>query len=78
MTNKVVSLKECRDLLGKWSALRERILRGEITGIAVCVKDRDGFETVVLSGDYDANPFAALEAAMRMCWDLAQQTEHPV
>jgi hypothetical protein len=75
MPNRVVNLNNCRDLLGKWSILRERIVRGEVSGIAVCIKGRDGEETVVLCGDYDANPSAALKAAMKMSWALTQKAD---
>ena len=72
---KVVDLVQCRDLLTKWSAMRDLIIRGEIRAVALCIQDRQGNETVALCGEFERDPAAALRAAMKMSWELTKQAD---
>ena len=71
----VVDLRNCRDLLNAWSAMRARIVKGEIHGLAMCVKDENGVETVLFAGDYRDEPGAALRASLSMSWELTKQDD---
>ena len=69
----VVDLGSCRALLSRLAGLREKVISGEILGLAVCVKYRGGEEKVFFAGDYEDNKPEALKAAMRMSWELTKR-----
>lgn len=72
--NSVVNLGTCRDLLKLADALRQSIIAGQARGAAVCVKNRDGTETVLFAGEYREDPEAALKAAMAISWEITKKT----
>lgn len=72
--NSVVDLGTCRDLLKLSDALRHLIISGQAQGAAVCVKTRDGMETVLFAGDYRDDPEAALKAAMAISWEITKKS----
>lgn len=73
---KVVDLVQCRDLLTKWSALRDLIIRGEIRSVALCIQDRQGKETIALCGEFEHDAEAALRAALHMSWELTKAADN--
>jgi hypothetical protein len=46
--------------------------KGEIKGLALCYRDRNGADHTVLAGAYKAQPAEAVNAAMRLSWKLTQ------
>ena len=69
----VLDFRNCGDLLNAWAAVRAQIVRGEIRGLAVCVKDACGVERVFFAGDYRDEPAAALRVSLSMSWELTRQ-----
>jgi hypothetical protein len=61
------------DILG---GLEEMAVAGDVVGVAVCYKMRDGSENVVFTGPYK-RPDAAAGAAMRISWKMTQLYESP-
>lgn len=61
--------RETFDIL---DALRDEAAKGEVNGIALCFKSPNGMEHCVVTGTYEDNPAAAVNAAMRMCWQMLQ------
>lgn len=55
--------------------LTARVLRGEIRGIAICVRDADHVEEVSVLGDYRQNPSLGVGAAMKLSWRLTQLSD---
>lgn len=66
----VVNLQNCRNLLGEWDAMRARILKGEVSGWAMCVMDEHGADRSQFAGSYRDEPDAALRASLSMSWEL--------
>lgn len=73
----VVNLGVCRDLLRLSDNLRNSIVRGKARGIALCIRDDEGGETVVFAGDYRHDPEAALRAAMAISWEITKKSGAP-
>lgn len=71
---KVVNLGEARDLLAQWGQVKKHILKGDIKGFAICIKDDNGLEFVYLGGQYKADPQGAARVALRMSWELEQSS----
>lgn len=69
----LVNLQNCRDLLGEWDAMRARILKGEVSGWAICVRDPRGIESAEFAGSYRDEPDAALRASLHMSWELTRK-----
>jgi hypothetical protein len=75
MQQSVVDLNNCRDLLEKWQTVRGRITQGRVRSFAICILDDSGDEVIVLAGDYDTDPEAALRASMKMSIELTRRTD---
>lgn len=67
----VVQLKNCRELLNAWDAVRSQIIRGEVDGLAACLRGVKG-EQVMFAGEYLADPEAALQASLALSWELTK------
>lgn len=52
--------------------LSSRVLAGDVRGIALCVKGRDGLEEISVLGNYREDPSAGVCAAMKMSWRLTR------
>jgi hypothetical protein len=72
---KIVKLDDCRQLLGQIEDIRGLILRGEVSGIACCIRDTDGAETLHVAGEYRRNKDLCSRAALRM--SLTIQRDKP-
>ena len=72
---KVVQLADCRELLDAWNEVRTLIVRGETKGLALCLKQWDDDERIMLAGDYRSDPRGGLKAAMRMSWELTKEED---
>lgn len=72
---KVVNLGEARDLLRRWDEVRTKILNGEVTAFALCVKDDQGREAIFYAGQYERRKAEGLKASMAMSWQLNQAAE---
>jgi hypothetical protein len=46
--------------------------RGEITGVALCYRERGGNDQAVFVGSYKVRPSDAVNAAMRLSWELTK------
>jgi hypothetical protein len=64
-----------RDTVSLLKCLLDDALRGEIAGLALCFKDRDGQERAAFSGTYRGRPSEAASAAMRLSWRLTQLSD---
>lgn len=70
--NAVLDLTVCRDLLKVSDRLRSSIVKGQARGVALCVKNADGSESVIFAGSYLDDPEGALKAAMAMSWEMTK------
>jgi hypothetical protein len=64
-----------KDTVAVLRYLLDQALRGEVVGIAVCYRMRDGEEDSLFSGLYKARPNEGAGAAMRLSLELAQVKE---
>jgi hypothetical protein len=72
-----VNLPDCREMMNAVAQLKEKILRGEIRGLAICSTDRAGREACYFAGTYSREPARALKASLHMSWELSQRDEMP-
>jgi hypothetical protein len=60
-----------RDTIEVLEALLRKAQLGQLRGIALCYRERDGSEEAVITGSYAASTDAAAAAALRLSMKLA-------
>lgn len=63
---------EARETASVLRVLAGMAERGEILGVAMCYRERGGSDQAVFTGRYMAHPGEAVNAAMRLSWDLTK------
>jgi hypothetical protein len=76
---KLINLAEFanKETISILKSLLARAIKGEIVGIALCFRTKQGDENVVFSGTYKTHPAEAVNAAMRLSWKLTQMQDQP-
>lgn len=73
MTNVVRLVRAVSDdTVAVLRCLLARAETGDVTGLAMCFRDRHGNENSAFSGLYKARPAEGVNAALRLSWRLTQ------
>jgi hypothetical protein len=60
------------DTVALLKCLAHRAIAGQVTGVALCYRDAKGHDEVMFTGAYAARPADAVNAAMRLSWELTK------
>lgn len=58
--------------------LLNKAVSGELAGMAMCFKLKDGSEEACFTGLFKEDPAKAVNAAMRLSWKLTQLQDDPL
>lgn len=62
-------------MLAKWEEVRKHIVSGCVAGYALCLRDRDGRETIYVAGQLAQDTAQALKASLLLSWEMTQAAE---
>jgi hypothetical protein len=65
---RLVSFAVCKETITVLRELLELALKGELRGLAMCYRMRDGRDRVLLTGVHKHRPEFAVSAAARLYW----------
>ena len=68
----VVNLGSCREMLKVWAEVRSQIVSGELSGVIVSTRSRQGGDKVLFAGEFQTNKAEAAQAVMRISWELTK------
>lgn len=68
----VVNLGSCREMLKVWAEVRSQIISGDLSGVIVSTKNRQGDDKVLFAGEFQRDKAEAAKAVMRISWELAK------
>lgn len=63
----------CKDTISILKVLLAMALKGQLRGLIVCYRTKDGQESTVFTGLYKANPADAAGTTMRLSMTLIQE-----
>jgi hypothetical protein len=64
---------ESRDLLKCWEQIKAQVAKGR--SFAVCIEGQNGEDSVFLAGRYRHDRARALDASMRISWELTKAAD---